>query len=210
MRPLLYGDRALLIECVDPEQVAALHAEIRRRRAAGLLLRFDDLVPAELTLLIDGLDDPAAFAADLAEWELEPVSPVQQGNPPAAVLSVPVVYDGADLEYVADLWQISPAEAISVHSGFEYLVAFCGFAPGFAYLTGLPQQYQLPRRTTPRTAVPAGSVAVAGPYTGVYPQPSPGGWHLLGRTDAPLWDLGRPEPALLAPGTRVRFQVRES
>lgn len=232
MKALRYGPRALLIECADPDEVAALHAELRRRREARTLPPFDDLVPAEQTVLIDGLADPAALAAQLVDWDLAAASRDrdrdrdqdrdwnrdrdQSGDPRADTITVPdtvtvpVVYDGPDLEYVADLWQLSPAEAVAVHSGLEYLVAFCGFAPGFAYLTGLPQQYHLPRRSTPRTTVPAGSVAVAGPYTGVYPRPSPGGWHLLGRTDAPLWDLARPDPALLTPGTRVRFEAREA
>lgn len=92
-----------------------------------------------------------------------------------------------------------------IHVGTEFTVAFCGFAPGFGYLTGLPSRYDVPRRATPRTAVPAGSVALAGPYTGVYPRSSPGGWQLIGTTDAVLWDHTRVPAALLAPGTRVRF-----
>lgn len=207
MKALPYGSRALLLECADSGEVAALHGELLRRREAGLLL-CDDLVPAESTVLVDGLAHPAALAAGLADWHPPPPRPANPER--TAVISIPVVYDGPDLEYVADLWHMSSEEAARLHSGFEYLVAFCGFAPGFAYLTGLPQQYQLPRRSTPRSAVSAGSVAVAGPYTGVYPRSSPGGWHLLGRTDAPLWDLGRPDPALLSPGTRVRFQAEES
>jgi KipI family sensor histidine kinase inhibitor len=203
VRALRYGSRALLVECADPGEVAALHADLLRRRAAGVLPPCDDLVPAELTVLIDGLDDPDALAAQIAGWSPAPV-PAGVG----ALTRIPVDYDGADLAQVAEAWQLSVAEAVDLHSGFEYRVAFCGFAPGFAYLTGLPERYRLPRRSTPRTSVPAGSVAVAGPYTGVYPHSSPGGWHLLGTTDAPLWDLGRPEPALLVPGTRVRFEAR--
>jgi KipI family sensor histidine kinase inhibitor len=219
VRVLRYGSRALLVECTDPDQVAVLHAELRRRREDGSLQPFDDLVPAELTVLIDGLDKPAALAAEIDTWDLSQNPPPMPSDLHRSAASgsvsatpsvvIPVCYDGPDLDYVAEQWQVSAAEAISLHSGFEYFVAFCGFAPGFAYLTGLPQQYQLPRRSTPRTAVPTGSVAVAGPYTGVYPRTSPGGWHLLGRTDAPLWDLDRPDPALLVPGTRVRFEAQE-
>lgn len=204
MRVLRYGSRALLVECADSDHVAALHAELRRRRDSGSVQHFDDVVPAELTVLIDGMDDPAALAAQIESWDLSGVSPGAGSAAPSVV--IPVVYDGPDLDYVADQWKVSAAEAIRIHAGVEYLVAFCGFAPGFAYLTGLPQQYRLPRRSTPRTAVPTGSVAVAGPYTGIYPRTSPGGWHLLGRTDAPLWDIDRPDPALLVPGTRVRFE----
>jgi KipI family sensor histidine kinase inhibitor len=96
-------------------------------------------------------------------------------------------------------------EVPAIHAAAEFCVAFCGFAPGFGYLTGLPARYDVPRRATPRTAVPAGSVALAGPYTGVYPRSSPGGWQLIGTTDAVLWDHARVPAALLAPGTRVRF-----
>lgn len=87
-----------------------------------------------------------------------------------------------------------------------FRVAFCGFAPGFGYLTGLPERYHLPRRATPRTAVPAGSLALAGEYAGVYPRSSPGGWQLIGSTDAVLWDPEREPAALFAPGVRVRFE----
>jgi KipI family sensor histidine kinase inhibitor len=205
VRALRYGSRALLVECADPAQVAALHADLLRRRAAGILPPCDDLVPAELTVLIDGLADPDALARDLADWSPAPAPP---GT--AALTRIPVDYDGADLAQVAESWQMSVAEAVDLHAQGEYQVAFCGFVPGFAYLTGLPQRYWLPRRATPRTSVPTGSVAVAGPYTGVYPRSSPGGWHLIGTTDAPLWDLARPEPALLGPGARVRFEARGS
>ncbi len=119
---------------------------------------------------------------------------------------LPVRYDGADLAEVAALWGVAEEEVARVHSGIEFRVAFCGFAPGFGYLTGLPERLHVPRRATPRTAVPAGSVGLAGPYTGVYPRSSPGGWQLIGRTDAVLWDPAREPAALLAPGTRVRFE----
>jgi KipI family sensor histidine kinase inhibitor len=115
------------------------------------------------------------------------------------------VYDGADLADVAAHWGVSPAAAVALHSAIEYRVAFCGFAPGFAYLTGLPADRAVPRRATPRAAVPAGSVGLAGRYTGVYPSVSPGGWQLIGRTAERLWDTAREPAALLAPGTRVRF-----
>lgn len=100
---------------------------------------------------------------------------------------------------------VAPGEVGRIHAAAGYRVAFCGFAPGFGYLTGLPERYAVPRRATPRTAVPAGSVALAGPYTGVYPRSSPGGWRLVGTTDAVLWDPEREPPALLSPGLRVRF-----
>ncbi|WP_377272575.1 allophanate hydrolase subunit 1 [Peterkaempfera sp. SMS 1(5)a] len=194
------GRRALLLELDSPEQVAAWHAELLRRRTAGRLPAGLEIVPAAGTVLLDGLTDPAALAAELPGWR---VPPVAAGEGP--LVQVPVVYDGADLAAVAELWGVTEAEAVRLHCEPEYRVAFCGFAPGFGYLTGLPQRLAVPRLATPRTRVPAGSVAVAGPYTGVYPQPSPGGWRLLGRTGLTLWDPARQPAALLAPGVRVRF-----
>jgi KipI family sensor histidine kinase inhibitor len=125
------------------------------------------------------------------------------GDVPA--VEIPVVYDGEDLAEVAAACGTSTDEVVRRHLAGRYECAFCGFAPGFAYLTGLDPGLQLPRRATPRTRVPAGAVAIAAEYTAVYPSPSPGGWHLLGRTDAVLWDVSRPEPASIRPGTTVRF-----
>jgi KipI family sensor histidine kinase inhibitor len=102
----------------------------------------------------------------------------------------------------------SEDEVVALHSSAEYRVGFCGFMPGFGYLLGLPPELQLPRRSTPRTRVPAGSVAMAAEFSAVYPSASPGGWHLLGTTDLMLWDESRHVPALLVPGTRVRFEAR--
>jgi KipI family sensor histidine kinase inhibitor len=106
---------------------------------------------------------------------------------------------------VAALWNVSEASAVERHRQTEFRVAFCGFAPGFAYMTGLPLELAVPRLDTPRTRVPPGSVALADTYCGIYPRPSPGGWLLIGRTDAVLFDPDRDPPALLTPGTRVRF-----
>jgi KipI family sensor histidine kinase inhibitor len=120
-------------------------------------------------------------------------------------LVIPVRYDGPDLAAVAGAAGLSAGQVVALHSGAVYEVAFCGFAPGFGYLTGLPEPLHMPRRATPRTTVPAGSVAIAAGYAAVYPGASPGGWHLLGATDLILFDPVRDPPALLAPGTRVRF-----
>jgi KipI family sensor histidine kinase inhibitor len=120
-----------------------------------------------------------------------------------------VVYDGDDLGDVADAAGLTVDAVVGIHSGALYRCDFCGFAPGFAYLSGLDRRLHLPRRATPRTSVPAGSVAIAGPYTAAYPSASPGGWHLLGRTDAALWNLEADPPALITPGTTVRFRPVE-
>ncbi|MGH6654712.1 MAG: 5-oxoprolinase subunit B family protein [Actinocrinis sp.] len=207
MKILPYGHHAMLVECADLAEVAALHAELLRRRAEGTLPPVHDIVPAERTVLIDGLADQVAISALVAAlptWLPAPdASSAADGSQP--VVEIAVRYDAPDLAEVAAAWGVSAPEVASIHSGCEYRVAFCGFTPGFAYLTGLPERYHLPRRATPRASVPPGSVAVAGPYTGVYPRESPGGWHLIGTTDADLWDLDRAEPALLTPGTSVRF-----
>ncbi|MFE7132503.1 5-oxoprolinase subunit PxpB [Streptomyces sp. NPDC057638] len=200
MRSLPVGDRALLIELADAEEAGALHAELMRRRAAGALPPVREIVPAARTVLLDGLDDPGRFAREVLEWVVPPLT-----ARPEAVIDIPVRYDGPDLAEVAALWEVTQEEVAAIHSAAEFRVAFCGFAPGFGYLTGLPERYRVPRRATPRTAVPPGSLGLAGPYTGIYPRSSPGGWQLIGRTELELWDPRREPAALLAPGTRVRF-----
>ncbi|MEU3692303.1 5-oxoprolinase subunit B family protein [Streptomyces narbonensis] len=200
VRTLRVGDRALLVELAGGAETEAFHAELLRRRAAGALPGVREIVPAARTVLLDGVDDPGRLAAELPRWEFGPVHARVE-----AVVEVPVRYDGPDLAEVAALWGVSVEEAVRLHTATGFRVAFCGFAPGFGYLTGLDERYEVPRRATPRTAVPAGSVALAGPYTGVYPRSSPGGWQLIGTTDVVLWDTGREPAALLTPGTRVRF-----
>ncbi|MEU3356164.1 allophanate hydrolase subunit 1 [Streptomyces sp. NPDC037389] len=202
-RVLPVGRHALLVEVATAEEAQALHAELLRRREAGALPPVREIVPAARTVLLDGLADPHGLAAELPRWD---VPPVAAADAPLVVL--PVRYDGADLAEVAALWGVAENKVARVHSGIEFRVAFCGFAPGFGYLTGLPERLHVPRRDTPRTSVPVGAVGLAGPYTGVYPRSSPGGWQLIGRTDAVLWDPEREPAALLAPGTRVRFEER--
>ncbi|MFI0976621.1 allophanate hydrolase subunit 1 [Streptomyces sp. NPDC021093] len=194
------GPHALLVELDGLSEAQAFHAEVLRRRAADALPAVRDIVPAARTVLLDGLADPQAFAADLRTWCIPPLT-ADEGP----LIEIPVRYDGPDLADVADLWGMPVDRVPATLGGLELRVAFCGFAPGFGYLTGLPTALHLPRRATPRTAVPAGSVALAGEYAGVYPRSSPGGWQLIGTTDAVLWDPHREPAALLAPGTRVRF-----
>ncbi|MFE1369956.1 allophanate hydrolase subunit 1 [Streptomyces anulatus] len=211
----------------DGEHAEAFHAELLRRRERGELPAVREIVPAARTVLLDGIHDGMhdgtegrtpgertpgerasrareRFARDLASWRVEP--PRREGREP---VEIPVVYDGPDLDEVAALWGVPAGEVAALHSRTAFRVAFCGFAPGFGYLTGLPERLHVPRRTTPRTRVPAGAVALAGPYTGVYPRPSPGGWQIIGRTPDPgaLWDPAREPAALLVPGTPVRFVV---
>ncbi|MFD3536363.1 5-oxoprolinase subunit PxpB [Streptomyces sp. NPDC058664] len=204
MRALRVGERAILVEMAGAEETEAFHAELLRRRAAGTLPAVREIVPAARTVLLDGVTDRDRLAAELAGWEVGPLH-ARVGR----AVEIPVRYDGPDLSEVAALWGVSVEAAVRLHTAAEFRVAFCGFAPGFGYLTGLGERYAVPRRATPRTAVPAGSVALAGPYTGVYPRSSPGGWQLIGTTDAVLWDTGREPAALLAPGTRVRFTATD-
>ncbi len=204
MRPLPVGEHALLIELDTAEEVEALHAELLRRAAAGTLPPVREIVPAARTVLLDGLDDPRGLTAELATWDIPALT---TGDRPA--VEIPIRYDGPDLTEVAALWGVTEDEVVRLHSATTFRVAFCGFAPGFGYLTGLPEPLHVPRRATPRTKVPVGSVALAGPYTGVYPRSSPGGWQLIGTTDAVLWDPRREPAALFAPGTQVRFVPQE-
>jgi KipI family sensor histidine kinase inhibitor len=200
VRFLPVGETALLVELDDQEGVLALHAEIGRRRAAGWAPSLADVIPAARTILLDGVTDRAAVARQIAGWEVPPAAPAD-----GPVVEIPCRYTGEDLAAVAAAWGVSERDVARIHAATSYRVAFCGFAPGFAYLTGLPERYAVPRRPSPRTAVPAGSVALADAYTGVYPRPSPGGWRIIGHTDAVLWDPGREPPGVLAPGHRVRF-----
>ncbi|MGP4009416.1 5-oxoprolinase subunit PxpB [Streptomyces sp. 4N124] len=199
MRVLPVGDGALLVEVASGDEAQALHAELLRRRAEGSL-SVGEIVPAARTVLLDGLADPTRLAADLTATAVPPVPPRARD-----VIELPVRYDGPDLADVAAHWGVPEREVARIHAETEFRVAFCGFAPGFGYLSGLPERYDVPRRATPRTAVPAGAVGLAGPYTGVYPRSSPGGWQLIGTTDAVLWDHARVPAALLSPGTPVRF-----
>jgi len=203
MRFLAAGPSAVLIELDDLEHVVALHAALHRDPPAGTV----DLVPAARTLLIvfDGSDTTAdGVVTDVRRREIDPAT-----GPEGPLVEVPVRYDGEDLREVADRTGLSEREVVARHLEREYRVAFCGFAPGFAYITGGDPALRVPRRSSPRTRVPAGSVGLAGEFTGVYPREMPGGWQLIGRTDAVLWDLDREPPALLPPGTRVRFVDRQ-
>jgi KipI family sensor histidine kinase inhibitor len=195
-----YGRRALLVEPGDPGEVLPLLAAARE--LPGVV----EAVPAARTFLLQFADTAAAASAAARLPDLEPTRPPREQGRDTAPVVLDVRYDGPDLDAVAARTGLSVTEVVATHAAPDYVVAFCGFAPGFAYLTGLPPALQLPRRAEPRSTVPAGSVGVAGEFTGVYPRSSPGGWQLLGRTTATLWDPAAASPALLAPGTRVRFR----
>jgi 5-oxoprolinase (ATP-hydrolysing) subunit B len=176
VRLIPYGTQALLAEYPTLSDVVAAAAAVRAADFAGI----DEVVPGARTVL-------------------------EQVQVDGQLIEVPARYDGPDLVEVAQRSAMSVEEVISLHSGTEFVAAFCGFAPGFAYLSGLPAALHLPRRPSPRPLVPAGSLAMASEFTAVYPTASPGGWHLLGTVTIPMFDLGRDPAALISPGARVRF-----
>ena len=201
MRFLPAGRSAVLVEVDDLDTVIALHAALRRDPPAGVI----DMVPAARTLLLvhDGSTSMSRLADQLRNQPLQ-VAEAHRAEP----VEIRVDYDGPDLAEVASQTGLTEDDVVRRHAAADYVVAFIGFAPGFAYLVGGDPALRVPRRDTPRTKVPAGSVALADEFTGAYPREMPGGWQLIGRTDAVLWDLDRDPPALLAPGSRVRFVER--
>lgn len=192
------GPRALLVEVDGPG--AALSLSLWSRTLRLEELGVTDVVPAATTVLYDGVRDADALLAALERW-----TPTA-GLPEAGEVTIAVTYDGEDLDAVAEAWGTDRDGVVERHTGTAFVGAFCGFAPGFTYLTGLPEDLAVPRLDSPRPRVPPGSVGLAGTWCGVYPSASPGGWRLIGRTDAALWDATAPQPALVAPGTRVRFR----
>ena len=194
------GRDAVLVEVDSLSEVAAVRAALHAATLPNLL----ELVPAARTVLIS-----VHPGTDLTPVRrvLDTVDLTRPAETTSREIRIPVHYDGPDLALVAETAGLTEAEVVALHSGTTYEVAFCGFAPGFGYLTGLPEPLRQPRLDSPRTKVPAGSVAIAGEFTAAYPRATPGGWRLLGHTDTTLFDPRRPEPALLAPGDRVRFEV---
>lgn len=198
MRVLPSGSTSLLVELDGLDDVLALYAALLDERPDGVV----DIVPAARTLLL--VTDPAATSLPDVERAVRSTTPRSDRRERGEVVEIPVQYDGEDLGEVASLLRCDTAEVVRRHTDEEWTVAFCGFAPGFGYLTA-PGDWDVPRRTSPRTAVPAGSVGLAGEFSGVYPRESPGGWQLIGRTELAVFDLSRDPPALLQPGNRVRF-----
>jgi KipI family sensor histidine kinase inhibitor len=209
-----FGDAAVLVTLgdeADPRLAARSQAVADRIQE----LRFDHPalgrpVPAHASVLVPvdprllALGDAVALVADAA---IQAPSR-SDGSAPGRVVEVPVRYggpDGPDLAEVAAAIGLTPAQVVDLHAGARYRVLFLGFAPGFAYLGGLPPELETPRRSSPRERVPPGSVGIAGRQTAIYPLAMPGGWQLIGRSDVVLFDPRRGRPALLAPGDTVRF-----
>jgi KipI family sensor histidine kinase inhibitor len=197
VKVLPYGDAGLLIEVDGLPEVLALADAVRADPPAGVL----DVVPAARTVLLTFVPRTDLVTARRAVLAL----PVKPGAPPpdGKEIEIAVVYDGPDLDEVGRLTGLGEAGVVEAHTGTPWRVAFGGFAPGFAYLAGGDPRLDVERRAEPRTSVPPGSVGLAGEFSGIYPRASPGGWQLIGHTDAVLWDLER--GALLEPGGTVRF-----
>jgi KipI family sensor histidine kinase inhibitor len=198
MRVRRVGGSALLIECRNSEQAEAYRAEMVRRRDTGELAVID-IVAGARTVLLDGV--APEIEASLAGWL--PARNTAAADGP--LVEIRATFDGEDLADVAGRWRLPVAEAVDRLVTTPLTVAFCGFAPGFAYLRGLRDEWAVPRLAAPRPQVPAGAIGLAGAYAGIYPTASPGGWRLIGHTDQNLFDIRREPPALLTPGTRVRL-----
>jgi KipI family sensor histidine kinase inhibitor len=185
----------------DSAAVVTWAGAVRRAAIPGVA----DVVPAARTVLVVA-EDGAEISAVVAALERVDVrTTTEPTEPQTEEVVVAVRYDGPDLAEVAERTGLPVDQVVAAHTGTPWRVAFGGFAPGFAYLVGGDPRLEVPRRAHPRTAVPAGAVGLAGEYSGIYPRSSPGGWQLIGTTDAALWDLDRDPPSLLRPGAVVRF-----
>ena len=202
-----YGPTCAMFELEAQGHVENLASHLRAAVRNGTLNDIEDVVPAARTVMVL-TRTPAARTAviDVAEqWH-----PAGEVAASGVEHRIEVLYDGPDMDEVRRLTGMDREEIIAVHSSAEYRVAFMGFAPGFGYLTGLPEVLHLPRREDPRTRVPRRSVAIAGEYSAVYPRVSPGGWNLIGRSLQPMWLDDSDQPNVLAPGDLVRFHPVES
>mgnify|MGYP000930296910 CR=1 FL=1 len=200
-RVLPMGDRAWLVELPDLDDALRLFASLTAAHLPGVV----EAVPAARTVLVKF--DPLTTTADELGTRLASLPAARGSAASGRLVTIAVLYDGDDLAEVAALTGLDVQSVIEAHTATAWRVGFCGFAPGFAYLIDGHPRLQVPRKREPRTRVPGGSVALAGEFSGIYPRESPGGWQLIGRTDAPVWDVNRPEPALLKPGMRVRFRA---
>lgn len=202
MRFLPVGPRTMLVELADLDATLALFDALTADPLDGVA----EIIPAARTLMVrvaPGFAADGALAAQIQARQPAPGTVRQTGT--IETVDIPMTYDGQDLDDVARHMDLTVAEVIAAHQAATWQVAFCGFAPGFAYMTGDDPRFDLPRRPAPRTRIPAGSVALAARFCGIYPQDTPGGWQLIGTTRVPMWDLSRDPPALLRPGVRARF-----
>jgi KipI family sensor histidine kinase inhibitor len=198
-----YGDQALMVQCGSTAEVLAWADALRAAALPGVA----DIVPAARTVLVK-LDGPRHQG--VIRQRLRKMRVAADEDTPAdrsADVVIDVVYDGPDLAEVAGHTGLTTAEVISAHTSTLWRVGFSGFAPGFAYLVDGDPRLRVPRRSDPRTSVPAGSVALAGEFSAIYPRQSPGGWQLIGHTEAVLWDIERRSPALLTQGIWVQFRA---
>lgn len=198
-----YGDHALMVQCGSSAEVLAWVDALRAAALPGVL----DIVPAARTVLVKlaGPRHQGVIRQRLRKMRViaDTTAPTERD----ADVVIDVVYDGPDLTEVASHTGLSTAQVVDAHTAALWRVGFSGFAPGFAYLVDGDARLWVPRRSEPRTSVPAGSVALAGEFSAIYPRQSPGGWQLIGHTDAVLWDLDRPNPALLTQGMWVQFRA---
>lgn len=196
------GDRALLIQTEDLATTLALVAALRRADLPSI----EDLIPAAETVLVrvSTRTDIEELGARVLELSAKSAAPTDVSDQTAPIV-IPVRYDGPDLADVADAAGLSCREVIAAHTGTRWRAAFVGFAPGFAYLSGGDRRLAVPRRTESRTSVPAGSVALGGEFSAVYPRQSPGGWQIIGTTATTLWDVDAEPPAAIQPGDWVSF-----
>lgn len=199
MRILPSGSTALLVELTDLAEVLGLYTALMENPPMGVV----DIVPAARTLLL--VTDPQVTSLSPVEDAVRTTEPHADLGGWGELVEIPVAYDGEDLEEAGQLLGNDAAELVRRHTAEEWNVAFCGFAPGFGYLTSAGWQEDVPRRSSPRKRVPPGSVGLAGEFSGIYPRQSPGGWQIIGRTELTLFDPAREPAALLRPGVRVRF-----
>ncbi|WP_394615048.1 5-oxoprolinase subunit PxpB [Lentzea sp. JNUCC 0626] len=188
------GTDALLVEVDSLSEVAAVRAALQH------LDGIEELVPAARTVLVKGALNEVRTILKTVDLKNVPHTTPRE-------ITIPVIYDGPDLDLVAETAGTTPDDVVKQHTAATYEVAFCGFAPGFAYLTGLPHPLQQPRLDSPRTKVPQGAVGIAGEFTAAYPRSTPGGWRLIGRTEITLFDAKAETPALMQPGDQVRFVI---
>lgn len=211
-RALPYGDRAVLLECEDLADTQAMHHWLAPTQSAGvppeagaIAASIGEIVPGAKTLLLRLTGPLPPGAADTLVTARPP-----HHQPVGAAETVPIAvcYDGDDLDEVSALLGMNADDLVGWHTGQDWTVAFCGFMPGFGYLAPTEEPVEVPRRPSPRTRVPPGSVALADTWSAIYPDASPGGWHLIGHTDVTLFDVAAVPPARLHPGMRIRFHPK--